>query len=646
MKVFHRYTKTIFAGMLAMTALSSCEDFLTVLPTDRIAEENYWKTKGDLDNVRAAAYQKLTTGDITSRIMFWGELRSDNVTINNFSQTAVLYALQGNLQPTNNIFSWKDFYTGINYCNKVLEHGQLMVNDGRDPSFREGDFLPYKAEMSALRGLYYFYLVRAFRNVPYVTKSVSTDKDAWEYGPIGVTNGEVILQDQIRIIEEYKNSAATNYGRLSENKGRFTKMSIRALLADMYLWRGCMLLNHGDKEKREGVSKQINFTDVPVVANGDTTGYTLADGTPIDTTYTNAQAKMCFQKAIDYSTEAMDMLKAEYIREMGGEHNIPARLRDLPYPLLQNVVNTFNTLDNAYNRVFGDGNSSESFFEVQFDGSTNINRVPTSYFSVYDGTLKPQAVAASSVLWGNGNTVDPVTGFGKTDFRLWATLTYKENATMAFSKYITSEISINNAKDVYREADLSYNNTSNLHTNFSIYRLTDMMLVKAEAIARLYPTAKGEQLREAYNLVNYIFARNNPALGAQANKAQLTSTDLNTASGIEEYRAERLNKDYCRASGNSTNTDLDANHLLQLIYKERQREFVVEGKRWFDLVRQGEAIYSYGSGVDELFRTYIGVSSAVRNRLRNLNSLYCPIHNEEIKVNNKLVQNPVWKNNI
>lgn len=646
MKLLHHYTKTVLTGMLALTAFSSCEDFLTVLPTDRIVEEKYWRTKGDLDNVRAAAYQKLTTGEIANRIMFWGEIRSDNVTVNNFSQTGVLYALQGNLQPTNGIFSWGDFYTGIGYCNKVLEHGQEMANDGRDPSFREGDFRPYQAEMTALRGLYYFYLVRAFRNVPYVTKSVSTDQDAWNYGPIPATNGEAVLEDQIKLIEKYKDYAAINYGLISENKGRFTKMSIRALLADMYLWRGCMLLNHGDKEKREGVAQQVNFTDVPVIVNGDTTGYTLADGTPIDTAYTNAQARLCFQKAIDYSTEAINLLKGQFVESYGGEHNVPARLKEQPYPLMQNIVNIFGSENLAYEQNLGRGNSLESFFEVQFDGSTNVNKVPVSYFSIYDGDLKPQAVSASSVLFGNVNIVDPTTGFGKTDFRLWETLAYKENSTMAFTKYVASDITIEDSKDVSKRATLSYRNTSSLGSNFSIYRLTDMMLIKAEAIARLNPTAKGEPLREAFDLVNYIFARNNPSLGAQSGKEQLTSTELNSSSNIDEYRNERLNKDYCLARGNNTNTPLDATQLLQLIYRERQREFVMEGKRWFDLARQGEAVYSLNSGVDEVFRSYIGVSSAVRNRLRNLNSLYCPIHNEEIKVNKALKQNPVWKNNI
>ena len=32
----------------------------------------------------------------------------------------------------------------------------------------------------------------------------------------------------------------------------------------------------------------------------------------------------------------------------------------------------------------------------------------------------------------------------------------------------------------------------------------------------------------------------------------------------------------------------NAQELLDLLYRERQREFVAEGKRWFDIVRRAE----------------------------------------------------------
>ena len=68
-----------------------------------------------------------------------------------------------------------------------------------------------------------------------------------------------------------------------------------------------------------------------------------------------------------------------------------------------------------------------------------------------------------------------------------------------------------------------------------------------------------------------------------------------------------------------------------------------EGKFWFDLVRQAEATNDPTTSLTD----YIAVTTAVKNRLRHLYSLYCPYYSEEMKVNGvenggKLVQNPVW----
>ena len=86
-----------------------------------------------------------------------------------------------------------------------------------------------------------------------------------------------------------------------------------------------------------------------------------------------------------------------------------------------------------------------------------------------------------------------------------------------------------------------------------------------------------------------------------------------------------------------------ASDLLTLLYNERQREFIGEGKRWFDIVRQVEAT----NDSENTLNTYINLSKEVKNRLRNIYAMYVPIYSEELKVNGveyggKLVQNPVW----
>ena len=126
-----------------------------------------------------------------------------------------------------------------------------------------------------------------------------------------------------------------------------------------------------------------------------------------------------------------------------------------------------------------------------------------------------------------------------------------------------------------------------------------------------------------------IFARCNPKMKA---------TDSYGKS--EDLKSDRLRSDYATNSSNTKTAD----DLLKLVYNERQREFVAEGKRWFDIVRQCEATNSN----TDVLTNYITVSTTVRNRLKALYSLYNPIYSEELKVNGveyggMLEQNPVWK---
>ena len=43
--------------VLVPFSLASCNDWLTVHPTDRIVEENFWEDKNDLEGVRFAVYK-------------------------------------------------------------------------------------------------------------------------------------------------------------------------------------------------------------------------------------------------------------------------------------------------------------------------------------------------------------------------------------------------------------------------------------------------------------------------------------------------------------------------------------------------------------------------------------------------------------
>lgn len=628
------YTKFLVAGSLFLgTCLTSCDDYLTVLPTDQITEEDFWKDKNDLDNVRSGAYLQMTSGDVTGRLLYWGELRGDNFVQSDMGNSNVLFLTTGVLKPTDGMFNWASYYTGINYCNKVLENGERMTEEGNevDPSFRRGDWLPIKAEMVALRALYYFNLVKAYRNVPFVTSSISTDAEAYE-SRIGATQGVEILGTLAEQLEEVKLQAAQNYTTKSDLKGRFTRRSIHALLADIYLWRGCMLKHS--------------------VAKGDSL-FNAETGERLAQADLDKLSKECFEKCIQTCDYVLNDIQAEYDEDMS---KLPFVMMDEnqneAYPYLSYIYSRGSTsiYDEIYDELFGRKNSTyEAIFELQYDGVNTVNSAIRSYLGKYASGVKPGVMKGAGTMCTD--SYNPAKGFGKTDIRLLETFAYdgKAGSQQFYHKNVVGSVLVNDILDMKEGGNFSsYRNEGSESGNWPVYRVADVMMIQAEAIARtvgstaratkadaqkkisgakitrdILALTEGEKLAEAFRMVNAFFIRSNPAL------------EKTNASVADELKCDRLDETYP--------VDKSPAQLLQLIYQERQREFIGEGKRWFDIVRQAEAI----NDNEEVFASYIALPKTTTNRLKNLWSLYVPIYSEEMNINGvdaggKLVQNPVW----
>ncbi|MBO5698820.1 MAG: RagB/SusD family nutrient uptake outer membrane protein [Bacteroidaceae bacterium] len=611
MKIRNIFSKLLLAGGLVLTAgMTSCEDYLTIMPTDQITEEDFWNDKNDLDNVRAAAYKQMISGGVMDRAMLWGEVRSDNMKLNNLNNTSLMRIKDGILQPTDNNFDWSAFYKGINYCNKVLEYGEKMAQDGRDPSFGYSDWYPIKAEMLALRAVYYFHLVRAYRNVPYVETSISTDAEAMR-SHLPQEKGVNIIDTLIVQLEGAVDKAAENYGTTVDNKGRFTKRSIKALLADLYMWEACMLNNSNAK----GDS----------IANADT------------------RKNECLDKVIEYTEAVLNDIQKEYEADnLGNTTIVPGQVAKdhldfLEYLTTQSVS---NMNDEIYAEIFGKKNSKyESILEWQYDGTNNQNSTLGNYVATSSGGahLSPSALVAGQNLYNSALECDPTRGFGKTDIRLLQTIEYKPNNETGIynlHKCVVQTISFNEYDDMTEGAQFEYRNSSSQNANWPVYRVSDMLLLKAEAIARRYTgtvsqsrdtiSGSSKVVMEAFDCVNTIFKRNNPTL---------KNPDVEPNA---ENKSDRLKANYHQ---NKTCAD-----LLSLVYNERQREFACEGKRWYDLVRQAE----WENSTSTVLKEHLNATTLVSNRLKSLWSFYNPVHADEMKISGAenggyLIQNPVWE---
>ena len=76
--------------------------------------------------------------------------------------------------------------------------------------------------------------------------------------------------------------------------------------------------------------------------------------------------------------------------------------------------------------------------------------------------------------------------------------------------------------------------------------------------------------------------------------------------------------------------------------KERQRELMFEGKRWYDLVRQARRLGSTKKLAATVTKKQATNQGGIRIRLADPNVLYLPYFRNELKVNPYLKQNPAY----
>ena len=143
MKSFKNIYHTVCLMSLLALGTSSCTDWLTIYPQDRVVEENFWEDKNDLEGVRYGAYRQMA--QTVSKLAVWGDLRSDSYAVNSVDHSSqgnrntYIEIINGMPDSSMDVFDWGGIYTTINYCNKVLQHGEEVL--ARDKQFTTGNEL-------------------------------------------------------------------------------------------------------------------------------------------------------------------------------------------------------------------------------------------------------------------------------------------------------------------------------------------------------------------------------------------------------------------------------------------------------------------------------------------------------------------------
>ena len=570
MKDMKKYISIIVAGLMAV----SCVDTV-ILPDDKTVDEDFWKSKSDVQLMVNGAYRSMLSTDIVKRLIVWGDLRSDELlpvpSVQGGAAQRVLEDLieinTGNTQYDNEFATWNAFYAVINNCNLVLDRAAGVMQE--DPSYTEGDYLADCSQMLALRSLCYFYLVRAYRDVPYTTTAFMNSSQNVD---IPQTAPETVLRACVADLEKAEKNAISPLAYADWRRvGYFTRDGIQALLADIYLWLGSV--NHSSED---------------------------------------------YAKAVEYCDKVIASKKQQY---QSRRRNALAGAQD-EFPLLKG--------NEMFNDLFVDQNGEESIFELQYNG-TNSNTAVCEMFNSYasgrsTGYLQAPAIfAKNAVVYTEGTYTKDYRAIQNTYLPTGEQLDIRKMVAQE-AQYLSGATGDAPATPTTRRAYSSY------RQNYVIYRLTDVMLMKAEALmAQATADDDAAHLQTAFHLVQ--------AVNLRSRNAESDSLKWNTyKSGISSVE--------------------------NLILAERLRELAFEGKRWYDLLRfnyrhadtktdykatlseiseRKEPFVATTNDMLQLMARKLGSQgTAVSAKLGNEATLYMPVPKADLEVCPALKQNPVY----
>ena len=569
-------------GILGGFGLTACSDFLEIEPQNEIILEKFWNEKADVDAIIAGCYSGMQSENVIKRMMVWGEFRSDNIGpgSNVSSDGSLEKILKENIDAKNGYTSWTDFYSVINRCNTVIKYAPGVA--ANDPAYTESELQANITEMVALRSLSYFYLIRAFRDVPFSRVAYTDDDQTMD---LPATKFNDVLDSLIYDLESVQNFAVKRYPVTKElyQTGRITQDAIHALLCELYLWKkdyaNCvryadMVIDAKKAIYEENRQKRTNsslsndediarFNGFPLVSNSTSANY-YGDAYTIlfgrDRNYTDqVNQEIIFQLVFSDSPEGEGMMA-----------------------------------NGAVNSFYGNSNASVGLV------------APSDY--IY---AQIEATGQDRRVFAERNK--------KLDSRIYTNCLYRgSGGDKAINKYTTSTVDISTSTGTPEASYGSKYSRNQNGSNWIIYRLTDIMLLKAEALAQMVRDGDNPEnseynrsiLDRAFTLVNAV------------NKRALCQSQLN---------------DTLRRADYTTKGDMET-----LVLQERQRELMFEGKRWFDLVR-----LSQRNGNTQVL-TSAALSKAttgeglIGNHLAKMDAIYWPYNLDEMKVNLNLVQNPAF----
>lgn len=658
--------KNIYKSACLLAVMSvvttSCDDWLTIYPTSRVVEEQFWEDRNDLDAVRYGAYKQMA--NCVEKMGVWGDIRSDAYNLNSNSTNTGTYKVYNEIvtgvpDSSMTVFSWDGFYTTINYCNKVLVNARKVLEKDKQFTSTECDYI--ESEMTALRSLSYFYLIRSFKDVPFTREVINSDAEVKSFPQM---NQLEVLDSIIMDCERVKGKARNRFSSTKDSKGLITNTAIYAMLADMYLWRASL------REGRYGLDDEDDFKPYNCIKSVEV--HTPKEDYEIAKLYAEKALESLAKQTKDAQNSMYNTSRSKTINF--GHTNCDMIKNEFAGKTAENVPSF-----EAQSSIFNNGNSTESIFELQFSASDNRkNGVINHLYGRSDGALLAVSEnALAEVVKYDDKKYD--TRYLFCCQNTFSSSTNAANVTPDANYYCMKyeapkpryEGEGTNAKFKYVLA------SGDSYRNWIVYRMSDMMLIKAEALACLGKTAS--EFEEAIQICAALRARS---------FWNYRSSEGYTEPANAKAKSYKISSITVQPQPAAPSKRDDA---ILMVMNERMIELLGEGKRWYDLVRWAERkeaeanVTATAEGIDVNASDYeeqlngigldprenrpgtlhngkyvsngqVGMEKMVsqfmekaytqntfKQRWKNRYGLYCPIYYKEVQASNgALKQNPVW----
>ncbi len=629
MKNIKNKIKLMAAAAFLGATVSSCS--MDLLPLNEVVLENFWTNKEDVQSTVNSCYLAMQENGYIRSLVIWGEVRSDNVD-NGTNVNSQFQDLQnGNIKTTHSFCDWKSMYVVINRCNTVLNYAPEVAE--KDPNYTQSDLLINIAECKALRAISYLNLIKTFKAVPFSFEAAIDDTQSYT---LPASSFETIVDALIADLEPVKNDAplknikANGFSSAAQSTGKITRSAMYAILAELYLWKASDA-NLDKASQMAAYRKCIECCDWII-------NYKIRQ-------YRNEE----FEDA--YATDLAKVIDADVLSTYG----IPLLAEELGLSGASGGGSSAgsNRKGLAFESIFCDQNSFESIFEITYMRSASESYAKNTDISGIYGGYSAANTISTGVVEGNNNlcqtaitgtTYDDKSLFPvKSDYRSATAFLWSDGGTFPILKYAANQLPTDFSVGAQwlssKTSRPNYWRWNSNYVNWIVYRLTEIILFRAEAEIELANLIGPAEVVEDDSAAASTRAIVSDGAG-MATAEELYDDAFNLIRCVYDRSNPYVNKQASYAPARSNYSTYDS--FVTLLMNERRREFLFEGKRYFDLVRQARRVGNTNAFAQAISQKFGGTSKAVTVKLGMMDFMYLPYLKSQVKVNPNLKQNPAY----